>query len=47
MQAGYEIELSPEVKETEIYPQHLQQQHAISYVTNIRNRFSDEPEIYK
>lgn len=41
---GYKIELSPE---EEAYPQHLQQQHAISYVTNIRNRFSNEPEIYK
>ena len=42
--AGYKIELSPE---EEAYPQHLQQQHAISYVTNIRNRFADEPETYK
>lgn len=25
----------------------MQQQHAISYVTTIRNRFADEPEIYR
>ncbi|CAM9105712.1 unnamed protein product, partial [Ectocarpus fasciculatus] len=28
-------------------PQHMQQQHAISYVTTIRNRFSNEPETYR
>lgn len=28
-------------------PQHMQQQHAISYVTAIRNRFSNEPETYR
>lgn len=44
LSTGYKIELSPE---EEVYPQHLQQQHAISYVTNIRNRFANEPEIYK
>jgi paired amphipathic helix protein Sin3a len=41
---GYKIELSPE--ELAI-PQQIQQQHAISYVTNIRKRFLNEPEIYK
>ena len=28
-------------------PHALQQQHAISYVTTIRNRFANEPEIYR
>ena len=28
-------------------PQQMQQQHAITYVTNIRNRFSNEPETYR
>ena len=28
-------------------PQQMQQQHAISYVTNIRNRFANEPETYR
>eukprot|EP00607_Mallomonas_marina_P001776 CAMPEP_0182437202 /NCGR_PEP_ID=MMETSP1167-20130531/84878_1 /TAXON_ID=2988 /ORGANISM="Mallomonas Sp, Strain CCMP3275" /LENGTH=1342 /DNA_ID=CAMNT_0024630025 /DNA_START=60 /DNA_END=4089 /DNA_ORIENTATION=- len=28
-------------------PQQMQQQHAISYVTTIRNRFSDQPETYR
>ena len=27
--------------------QHMQQQHAISYVTTIRNRFSNEPDTYR
>jgi len=41
---GYKIELTPE---EEAYPQYMQQQLAINYVTNIRNRFADEPEIYQ
>lgn len=28
-------------------PQQMQQQHAISYVTTIRNRFANEPETYR
>ena len=28
-------------------PQAMQQQHAISYVTQIRNRFANEPETYR
>ncbi len=28
-------------------PQHVQQQHAIQYVTTIRNRFSNEPDTYR
>ena len=28
-------------------PQQMQQQHAITYVTTIRNRFSNEPETYR
>src|SRR5690606_24901791 len=28
-------------------PQQMQQQHAISYVTQIRNRFANEPDIYR
>ena len=28
-------------------PQHMQQQHAIQYVTTIRNRFSNEPDTYR
>ncbi len=28
-------------------PQQMQQQHAITYVTTIRNRFQNEPDIYR
>ncbi len=28
-------------------PQQMQQQHAITYVTTIRNRFANEPETYR
>ena len=28
-------------------PQQVQQQHAITYVTTIRNRFANQPETYK
>ena len=41
---GFKIELSPE---EEAMKPPVQQQHAISYVTTIRNRFADEPEIYR